>query len=66
MFMKESNDQVRRNINNNNNNNIEIIINKNQESISLQHILKNFKVLCSFAGYKRTLDYTRLTANNIT
>ena len=63
--MKESNDQVRRKINNHNNNNIELIFNKKQESISLQHIPKNFKVLYSFAGYKRTLDNSRMTADNI-
>ena len=63
--MKESNDQVRRKINNHNNKNIELIIKKKQESISLQHIPKNFKVLHSFAGYKRTSDNTRMTADNI-
>ncbi len=61
--MKESNDQVRRKINNHNNNNIKLLIKKNQDS--LQHIPKNFKVLYSFAGYKRTSDNTRMTANNI-
>jgi hypothetical protein len=54
--MKESNDQVRRKINNHNNNNIELSFNNKQQSISLQHIPKNFKVLYSFAGYNRTLD----------
>jgi len=63
--MKESNDQVRRKINNHNNNNIELIIKKKQESISLQHIPNNLKVLYSFAGYKRTLDNSRMTADNI-
>ncbi len=63
--MKESNDQVRTKINNHNNYNIELIIKKKQESISLQHIPKIFKVLYSFAGYKRTSDNTRITADNI-
>jgi hypothetical protein len=63
--MKESNDQVKKKINNFNNNNIELIFKKKQESISLQKILKNFKVLYSFAGYKRTLDNSRMTADNI-
>ena len=63
--MKESNDQVRRKINNHNNKNIERIFKKKQESISLQHIPKNFKVLYSFTGYKRTSDNTRMTADNI-
>ncbi len=40
--MKESNDQVRRKINNHNNNNIELIIKKKQENISLQHITSKF------------------------
>ncbi len=61
--MKESKDQVR--INNHNNNNIELNFKKKQESISLQHIPKNFKVLYLFAGYKRTSDNTRITADNI-
>jgi hypothetical protein len=63
--MMESDDQVRKKINNHNNNNIELIIKKKQESISLQHIPKNFKVLYSFAGYKRTIDNTRMTADKI-
>ncbi len=52
VFMKESNDQVIRKINNHNNKKIELIIKKKQESISLQHIPKNIKVLYSFAVYK--------------
>jgi hypothetical protein len=63
--MKESNDQVRRKINNHNNINIELIIKIKQENISLQHMPKNLKVLYSFAGYKRTSDNTRMTADNI-
>ncbi len=46
--MKESNDQVRRKINNHNNNNIEFITKKKQESIILQHIpqkLQNSKLI---------------------
>jgi hypothetical protein len=63
--MKESNDQVIRKINNHNNNNIELIIKKKLESISLLHIPKNFKVLYSFAGYKRISDNIRMTVDNI-
>ena len=31
----------------------------------MQHIPNNLKVLYSFAGYKRTVDNTRMTADRI-
>ena len=53
IFMKKSNESVKRKIHNHRNNVIKLNIKKKKERIRNEHIPNNLKVLKAFAEYKR-------------